>query len=436
MNIWRLSLAYLARNALGSLLQVLLLTLGVATITVLLLLGHQLDDRGRAETRGIDMVVGANGSPLQIILSSVFHVDAPTGNIAEQDVDWLREHPLVARTIPLAMGDSYRGFRIIGTQHALVDHYAAELREGKLWERSHQVTIGAEVAAVTGLSLGDTFHGVHGIATGDGPVRGEVHADHTYEVAGILERRGRIVDRLILGSVEGVWDVHGHDPGHEHDHHHEDDHEHERDHGHGHDDDHGHADDAEHGGNAGQDDDAREITALLVQYRSPLGAVTLPRMVNSRPGLQAASPAQETSRLLGLLGVGLDALRLFGGILLGAGALGLFIGLYNALRQRRHDMLLMRSLGAPKRVLVGQILLEAFLISLLGALLGLALGHLAMEVLGESFAQARHMDLTGRLLLIEELYLVLAVLGIGLAAALLPAWQAYRTPIASALTKR
>ncbi|MCK8515580.1 FtsX-like permease family protein [Methylonatrum kenyense] len=416
MNIWRLTLAYLARNALGTALQVALLALGVATITVLLLLGQQLDDRGRSETRGIDLVVGANGSPLQIILSSVFHVDAPTGNIGDRDVDWLREHPLVAGTIPLSMGDSYQGFRIIGTEHSLVEHYAAELREGELWEGNHQVTIGAEVAAATGLAVGDTFHGVHGIASGDGPVRGELHDDHDYEVAGILERRGRVVDRLILGSVESVWHVHGHL--------HESDANHDHDHGHGHDE------------AADDDGKTREITALLISYRSPLAAVTLPRMVNSRPGLQAASPAQETSRLIGLLGVGLDALRLFGGVLLGAAVLGLFVGLYTALRQRRHDMMLLRAMGAPKRVLVGQVLLEALLISLLGALLGLALGHLAMELLADGFAQARQMALTGRLLLIEELYLLLGVLGIGLVAALIPAWQAYRIPVANALTKR
>ncbi len=434
MNIWRLTFAYLGRNALGASLHVLLVALGVATITVLLLLGHQLDDRGRAETRGIDMVVGANGSPLQIILSSVFHIDTPTGNIPYHDLEWLREHPLVASTIPLAMGDSYRGFRIIGTQHDLVAHYGAELHKGQLWEGHHQVTIGADVASVTGLAVGDTFHGVHGIASGDGPVRGEVHDDHVYEVAGILERRGRVIDRLILGSVESVWHVHGHthdsDEAHGRDHADGHGHEHDNDHDH----EHGHRDDPE--GEAEHGDETPEITALLVSYRSPLGAVTLPRMVNSRPGLQAASPAQETNRLIGLLGVGLDALRLFGGILLGAAGLGLFVGLYNALRQRRQDMMIMRALGAAKRVLVGQILLEAFLISLLGALLGLALGHLAMDLLGEGFNQARQMAMDGRLLLIEELYLLLGVLGIGLVAALIPAWQAYRTPVASALTKR
>lgn len=421
MNIWRLTLAYLARNALGSALHVLLLALGVATITVLLLLGHQLDDRARAETRGIDMVVGANGSPLQIILSSVFHIDTPTGNIGYPDVGWLREHPLVASTIPLAMGDSYRGFRIIGTEHDLVAHYGAELQAGQLWEGHRQVTIGADVAAVTGLAVGDTFHGVHGIASGDGPVRGEVHDDHEYQIAGIFERRGRVIDRLVLGSVESVWHVHGH--AHDAD-------ELEDDHGHA----YGHEEDTH--GAAHHDDETREITALLVSYRSPLAAVTLPRMVNSRPGLQAASPAQETNRLIGLLGVGLDALRLFGGILLAAAALGLFVGLYNALRQRRHDMMIMRSMGAAKRILVGQILLEALLISLLGALLGLALGHLAMDFLGDGFNQARQMAMDGRLLLIEELYLLFAVLGIGLVAALIPAWQAYRTPVATALTKR
>ena len=457
MSIWSLTWAYLRANALGSALHILLLALGVATITTLLLLDHQLDDRVRAETRGIDMVVGAKGSPLQIILSGVFHLDTPTGNIPLEDVRWLQEHPLVAQTIPLALGDSYRGFRIVGTEHALVDHYGAELAEGELWDGVHDVVIGATVARDAELELGDTFYGVHGIATGDGPVQGEVHDDHPYRVAGILAPRGRVIDRLVLGSVESVWHVHDHtseaegteaidrqsDDDHAHRHEH-DDHGH-NDHGHEDRHDRRHAHEHDHGHEAGTDGDEYhaghehhedgEITALLLQYRSPLAAVTLPRLVNARDGLQAASPAQEITRLMGLLGVGLDALRLFGWILLAAGGLGLFVGLYNALRQRRYDLMIMRSLGARRRVLVGQVLLESLTISILGALLGLLLGHLAMDVLGAAFSQGRQLAMDGRLFLWQELQLFAGVLIIGILAALIPAWQAYRTPIATALTK-
>lgn len=456
MSIWSLTRAYLRVNALGSALHILLLALGVATITTLLLLDHQLDDSVRAETRGIDMVVGAKGSPLQIILSSVFHLDTPTGNIPLEDVRWLQEHPLVAQTIPLALGDSYRGFRIVGTEHALIDHYGAELAAGELWDGVHDVVIGATVARDAELALGDSFYGVHGIATGDGPVQGEVHDDHPYRVAGILAPRGRVIDRLVLGSVESVWHVHDHTPGSEgtdrtegesgddHGHHHEhDDHghddAHDRRHAHDHEREHGHEHEQKAGGDAHHADHEHhedgEITALLLQYRSPLAAVTLPRLVNARDGLQAASPAQEITRLMGLLGVGLDALRLFGWILLAAGGLGLFVGLYNALRQRRYDLMIMRSLGARRRVLVGQVLLESLTISILGALLGLLLGHLAMDILGAAFSQGRQLAMDGRLFLWQELQLFAGVLIIGILAALIPAWQAYRTPIATALTK-
>ncbi|SEO43789.1 ABC transporter permease [Aquisalimonas asiatica] len=400
MNLFRLSLAYLRRNALSALLNLLLLALGIATITVLLLFSHQMEQRLTRDAGGIDMVVGAQGSPMQLILSSIFHIDAPTGNIPLEDARWVQEHPLVADTIPLALGDSYRGFRIVGSEHSYIGHYGGTLADGALWEDDMEAVLGARVAERTGLGVGDTFVGVHGI-TAEGAVGGEVHDDHPYTITGVLEPTGSVADRLIHVSVPSVWKVHDHD--------HEADHEH----------DHG--------------DDERELTALLVQYQSPLAAVTLPRAINSRGQLQAAAPAYQTARLMQLMGVGMDTLRAFGWILVAAAGLGVFIGLYNALKYRRYDLALMRALGASRGRLVSHVLIEATLLALLGALLGLALGHVAAEIIGQAFRQTQQLNITGAVFLIQELWLVALAVGVGIMAALIPAIQAYRTDIAETL---
>ena len=154
MSLFGLSLAYIRARALNAALNLVLLALGVGMIVLLLLFSAQLEDRLTRDARGIDLVIGSKGSPLQLILSSIYHVDFPTGNIPLADAERWAEHPLVAEAIPLALGDSLAGFRIIGTEHAYAGHYGGELAAGRLWEAPFEATLGALVAAQTGLARG------------------------------------------------------------------------------------------------------------------------------------------------------------------------------------------------------------------------------------------------------------------------------------------
>lgn len=488
MNLFSLSLAYLRRRPWGTLLNVTLLALGIAIIVVLLLFSHQVERSLTSNAEGIDLVVGAKGSPLQLILSAVYHVDSPTGNIPVTEADQLVQNPAIASAIPLALGDSYRGYRIVGSTRAYLDHYEATVASGDTWGGIGQVVLGAAVAAETGLELDAEIVSAHGLSEG-----GVAHDKTPLRVVGTLAPTGTVLDRLILTSVETVWAVHGdHAAGeHDDDHDHGDDHGHDGDHGHEgeHTDAHGEHEDGHHGhGDDHHDDESpptvtaslpsarlapaqatppslpptagsppigaappgtapppppsaggapeRQYTALLLSFASPMAAVAFPRMVNAQTNLQAAAPAVETQRLLSLLGIGIDALRLFGLILIAAAALGVGIALYNALRERRYDLAVMRSLGARRRTLVGHVLLEGLLLASLGALLGLGLGHVAASALGAATAGTRTpIPLTGATFLPEELALVGLVLVIGLVAALVPAIQAYRTDIARLLAR-
>jgi putative ABC transport system permease protein len=425
MNLVALCLAYIRARPLNAALNLLLLGLGVGTMVMLILFAAQLEERLVRDARGIDLVIGAKGSPLQLILSSIYHVDFPTGNIPLDEAERWRGHPLVAEAIPIALGDSLVGFHIVGTEPAYAAHYGAKLAAGRLWEEPFEATLGATVAARTGLAVGDSFAGSHGLGTG-----GPVHAEGTYTVVGILEPTASALDRLVLTPVESVWLVHGMEPeGHEHGA--EEVKEEEGDPaGHQHEEAHGQEAEAAPGSRP------LEITSLLVRYRTPLGAVKLPRLVNQESALQAASPAIETARLLSLVGVGLDTLRGFGLLLIGAAGLSVFIALSNAMQERRYDLALMRTLGASRRTLLAQLLLEGLLMATGGALLGLVLGHGTAELIGRLMPSAQVMGLSGLAWRIEEIYVIGLALGIGLLAALLPALQAYRTDIAAVLSSR
>ena len=166
-----------------------------------------------------------------------------------------------------------------------------------------------------------------------------------------------------------------------------------------------------------------------------MAAAILPRQINSQGQLQAAVPAVELTRLMQLFGIGFDTMRLFGLLLIATAALGVFIALYNTLRERRYDLAIMRTLGASRLRLMNHILLEGVILAMLGTLLGILLGHLGMELLGNSLAQARQLELSGRIWLNAEWGLLLLALLIGLVAALLPAIQAYRSDISRILAR-
>ena len=396
MNLATLSFGYLRARALNTVLNVLLLALGVATITLLLLTLHQLEERMGRDARGIDLVAGAKGSPMQVILSAIYHLDVPTGNIPLRQAQEIAKHRMVKKSIPLALGDSYRGFRIVGTNHDYIAHYDGRTATGRLWEKPMEVVIGIEVARRLGHTVGDSIIGAHGIADA-----GSEHGDAPYRVVGVLASSGSVLDRLVLTSIESVWLVH----------------------------------DEHMGTDAKVTEEDKEITALLIQYATPLAAAMMPRYINQNSEMQAASPAYETARLFSVIGVGVDVLRGFALVLILSAGLSLFIALYNALAERRYDLALMRTLGASPAKLMALMLLEGALLAGLGAVLGLALGHVLTEVLGHALKAAQQVAVTGRVWLIEELWLIGIALAVGTIASLLPAWRAYRTDIAHTLAR-
>lgn len=403
---------------LSSALNVMLIAFGTGILTILLLASTQIGEKLDNNSKDIDLVVGAKGSPLQLILSSIYYIDFPTGNIPLKDAQELSHNPFVKRAVPLAQGDNYQGIRIVGTDSNFVSVYKLKTGSGKFWSADFDVTIGATVAAAQKLKLGDTFFGAHGL-TGNT----DIHKTHAYKVVGILTPQGNVTDNLILTNIASVWRMH-------------DDHEKEEAKEHAH--DKGAKEDTPSSARPDQvgatRDNNREITALLIQYRSPMSVVMFPRMVNQMTNLQAASPAMESTRLFSLIGVGVDTLQWFAVMIMLIAAISVFVNLYNSLKERSYDLAIMRTLGASRGQLFQIVIFEGILLTLAGTIIGIGLGHLALQLIG-AYQESSQARLTGFVLLKDEIYLFVTGLAIGIFAAIIPALQAYRSNISKILSK-
>ncbi|CAN5411672.1 ABC transporter permease [soil metagenome] len=419
MNLFRISWSNLRDKPLSSFLSGLLMTFGITIISLLLLLNKQLDDQFRKNIKGIDMVLGAKGSPLQLILSSIYQIDSPTGNIPLDEAERLTRNPMIKTAIPLSMGDNYRSFRIVGTNKKYLEHFGATVAQGTLFQKDLDVVIGPRVASVAGLKLGDTFSGSHGL-----DAEGEVHADTKYKVVGILNATNTVADQLILTPISSVWAIHAHheehnevgeahESGEEHEHHEGEAHEAEEHH----------------------DEEApREITSMLIKFRNPMGMM-LARGINSNSKLQAALPNIEINRLFSLLGVGVETLRGLAIVIMLISGISVFVSLYNSLKERRYEMALMLSMGATRAQLFGMLVLEGLVLSLIGFALGILFSRVGLWLFSSSVSEDYHYNLAAFGILPEEWILLGVAILIGLLAAALPALGVYRMDISRTLAE-
>ena len=274
------------------------------------------------------------------------------------------------------------------------------------------------------MDLGQRFVGSHGLL-GDG---GSEHAHNPFMAVGVLEPTGSVIDRLIIVSVESVWDAHGIA--------HEDEADHSGEHSalHGHGDEHGGHDEASEA-HSSVPELQPEVTAVLVKYRNAFGAVRLPSMINRNTNMQAAVPAIETARLLSLLGSGIEGARLFAWLLALTGGLSIFVALLQAASAREGELALLRVMGASRMQVFGTILAEGLLIAAAGCVIGVIAGHGALAAAVASFDELRDIGIDAFAFDPGEVAIVLAVLGLGVLAALVPAIRVLRKDLAETLAK-
>ena len=425
MSILHLSWKNILNKPLNLVLNLVLFALGVGLISLLLLVNVQLEDKFEKNFAGIDLVIGAKGSPLQLILSSLYHLDAPTGNmpVSEAKAFLNPKHPIFKSAIPLSLGDSHRGYRIVGTNTGFIDLYAAKFADGKLFEENMEVVVGATVAKNLNIKPGDEFKSSHGLIEDENLV----HEDAApFKVVGILEKTGSVIDQLIVTKTQSIWAVHD-----EHDHEAEESAEHdhnEAEHNHEH-------DEAEHSEDLPLTSyEDKSITSLLVKFKGRnIQALNMARNINENTNFQAATPAIEINRLYTLLGVGEEALKGMALLIIFVSGLSIFISLFSSLRERKYELAVMRTLGARPGFLFQLIIFEGIIIAVLGYFCGIALSHGSMVLLADFLEKSYRYDFSAAIFLKEEIYIFGGSLVIGIIAAIIPAFQASKTDIHATL---
>lgn len=397
-------------------LSVLLLASSIMIIILAFLTMQQLESKFNENANKIDLVVGAKGSRLQLVLCNVFHVDNPTGNIRMKDVTFLSKHPFVKNAIPISLGDNYKSYRIVGTnQNFLQKLYKAPLKQGKLFEKPYEVVLGFNAANKMDLKLGDSFYGSHGI---DASIH--EHQDAKYLVVGLLDYSGEVIDNLILTPLESVWQVHSEDQQkgsfdlsyekkHDHHHHH-------------------------HKTTVVEED--KEITALLVNYNSPRAKFSIPGIVNNKEQLMAAEPSIEIQRLLDLIQPAVKVVTVLAWFIFGLAFFSMLITMINSMKDRKYEIAMMRASGATSKLVLISILTEGFLIAFIGGLLGVFMGHILLEIMGQYLTNHYHYQFSGLVFNNFELWLLIGTIATGIISAFIPAIAAYNMDISSTLKKK
>ena len=407
MSLLAMAWRYLMFRRLVTFLTVACLSLGVALVCAVLALRHESENALSRDAGLYDLVAGGKGSPLQLVLSSVYHLDSPTGNIAFTEYERLRRDSRVLWAAPIGLGDNYAGYRIVGTEAHFFDLPDREggrffqMARGNVFKDSFEVVLGSQVASATGLDIGDSFCGTHGLVEVPG---GEVHQDFPYRVSGVLEPTGTAQDRAIFGTLKSVWEIHE-------------------------------TEDRLHSAIQGSavlsSRKEPEATAILVRLKTPGLRLWMVDEIRNRSDGIAAIPINEILRFQrGIIGPVERALLAIAAAVVIVSCLSALLTLHQAAERRRRDIAILRSLGASRGEVASLVFVEGVLLTCGGVVLGLALGHCGLALAVGPIRDATGLVLQPWHLPSTELLALGAIAACGAIASLFPAITCYRrTPI-------
>lgn len=466
MKLFRLALASLLSRKTNA-----LLTIFAIAISVMLLLGvervSQQTRAGFANTiSGTDLIVGARSGSVNLLLYSVFHIGNPTANVSWQTYERFANHPQVAWSVPIALGDSVRGFPVIATEPAYFEHFRFAQQqpltfvEGQPFARE-QAVVGAQVAQQLGLQVGSELV----VAHGTGSVSFHEHDDHPLIISGVLARTGTPVDQAIFISLRDLDIMHGGDHDHDHDHEHEheheshagndehghmhqsDEHNHEHQHGHTHQNhDHGH----EHSHQNHEHEHASHehehvvqppipsISAFLVGLQSRPRAIFMQREINTYRDepLTAIMPGATLQELWRTLSGFETALSIVSAFVLLTGLIGMLATLLASLRERRREMAVLRAIGAGPKTIFTLLVSEAVVLTAVGIAVGVALLYGMVAVLAPWIQSSFGVVVSLGAISTEEWQRMGIVLVASFFISCIPAWRAYRNSLADGLSMR
>jgi putative ABC transport system permease protein len=422
MNTFVLVLRNIAQRKFSIFLTGLSVALGVALIASTLNIKKQVEENFNQTSVGYEMIVGAKGSPLQLVLHTVYQLGIPVGNIDYTIYDKVKHDRRVAYAIPYALGDNYKGFKIVGTSEEVFTKF--NYRKGAMYEfdsgkpfaetDTFKAVIGSAVAAATGLKVGDQFVATHGLQESGGDI-GMQHDATPLTVVGILKRTGTANDKLVYCTLETVWAIHEKPEAA--------------------------AEKSSTGKSSGnapatKDTDAErgQVTAVILKIKAPLFALQLYRQINDGVEAQAAIPTNEIKSFFDIIGNVDWAFLLITALVIVVALIGVAVAIYNSLNERRREIAILRSLGAHRMRIFGIITLEAAMVSFLGSVAGLVFSKVLVLVIKGFIAQKTGVEVAVQLFTLNEFFILAGVTLIGSMAGMLPAINAYKTDVARNLS--
>jgi len=423
MPLWKVAATYLWGRRWPAALTALCIALGVAMITCVTALRAESQRGFEAFSDGFDLLVAAKGDPAQVVLSTLFYIDVPVGSMSHEVFSSLKSDARVRNAYPVAIGDSYMGYRIVGTipRFLLGDSNGdgtpalsgLRISDGRTFVRPHEVVLGASVAKDTGLTLGSRFVSTHGFDA----VLGHQH-DVPFEVTGILAPTAGPADVAIFTMMESVWMACGSWALEQHDH---DNASHDQSHGH----DHSHAPDKTK---------PNAITAVLLDLAPGQSAERLAKEINLGSSAMAVQPRLEMERFY------VKEMAALRSVLVSAGRVVVLISivslatiLYLSVLQRKRDLAIMRALGATTSDVFGLVMLEAFGLVTTGIIAGAVLGHGLTWYTGTQLAAHAGLTINPWRVTASEFAAYPLVLACGVFSGVIPAVQAYKRDIAGDL---
>ena len=393
------------------------LSIGLSVALVLSVESLRRDTRAAfANTvSGVDLIVGARSGSVQLLLYSVFRIGNATNNISWESYEAIRRDPEVAWTIPFSLGDSHRGYRVLGTELTYFEHYrysakrALVIGEGKRFEKPLDAVLGAEIASKLGYQVGDMIVLSHGA----GDVSFIQHDDKPFTVVGILERTGTPVDRTVHISLAGMEAIHE-----------------------------GWKDGAPPAGRSltfgPVSSEPQAITAFLVGLKSRMSVFRVQRRINEyrREPLLAILPGVALQELWDVLRLAEDALRVVAGMVVVTGLAGMMVVILSTLEARRREMAILRSVGAGPSNIFGLFMLEAALLTFGGIVVGLLLRFLVAAAAQPVAQSMLGVQISIGLPTATEITILVLILAGGLLAGAIPAFRASRMSLADGLSMR
>jgi putative ABC transport system permease protein len=397
-----------------TIITLIIIAVGVALTLSTLIMASGLKEGIVEASKPYGMIVGSKGSANQLVFNTIFLMDTPLGNLPLSFYESLKTDERVKQAVPFALGDSYKGYRLVGTTGEFFELRSKpsdppyfQLLEGSFFEHPFEAVIGHNAAEATGLQIGDTFRSGHGVV--QALEDDDSHAQHPYTVVGILDKTNAPADLGIYVSMESYWISHDQMEGLE---------EHEE----------GAHEELEELEELEEQEEEQGVTAVLVNPYGYIGLMQLYNEINNGNQAQAVFPGQVLAKVFDMMGNGELVLQYISYVVIGMAALTIFLSLYSSTLERRRSIAILRTLGARRKSIFAIVMLESFLVVSFGSLIGLALSYVVSAGI-TSVISGQSTIAIALTFSWDHISVISIVCLIGIIAGIIPAILAYRTEV-------